>query len=353
MSSNLTAYFSKARLAEMTKFAWTWNGSPGKTRADWQPFHVNSHFDAGEGFFLAHELELMRPGVYDIQYPENKAQRLIPWDTTPAPGAESERMVIGDYVGKPKVSRDMGGDTPMVGVSNRDVDKQFYSVRLGYQYSLQDVRASIQARRSLPVAKALACRQSMERELDTIAFQGEAITGITGLLNQTGTVTYTVPTTGGGGLATFASKDSDKILLDLNGPANKIYADSFEIEIPNQMLLPTTVNNLINSKRVGDGTSQTVKQYFLQSQDFIKNIDTSFRCEAANSQVWGVTPAATTGRMVVYRKDPAKMEMKVPQVFEQLQPMAVGFMVVTLCHLRTGGLFLYQPKSMAYADGIG
>lgn len=335
--------FPQVHLDKMIEAARTFDAlRPGSHQ--WR-FDGVSNFDAAESVFTARQLEYMRPGIYMVEFPELKAKRLIPFNTSIPTGAETYLAQRMEQVGKPKVSRDYGTDTPMVNVKTTEVSMGFFAMRLGYTYSLQEARNAIYARRPLNQAKAIAVKEEMERELDSIAFLGNEEMAVKGLLNQSGTLTYATPATGAGGAKTFDSKDSDAVLLDLNSATYKVVTDSKEIEIPNTMLLPVTTYTLISSRRIGDGTSSTILRYYIDNQPHIKTVESTYKLES-HATDW------TGKRGVVYRRDPNRLEMVVPQPFEQLPPIAKGFVVETLCHMRTGGLNVMRPKSILYFDEI-
>jgi hypothetical protein len=232
----------------------------------------------------------------------------------------------------------------MVEVFTKQANVPIFNMRLGYQYSLQEARTAMFAKSPLIPQKALRTREQMERKLDDIAFLGETVTGLTGILNSSGTDTYTVPATGAGNSKTFDTKSADDVLLDLNTVVNQVISNTKEIEIPDTMILPITTKTLISNRRVGDGTSSTIMRFFMDNQEFIKTVESTYKAESNTG--W------TGKRGVVYKKDPTRLEMVVPQAFEQLPPQAEGFMITTLCHMRTAGLVVYLPKSVCYFDGI-
>jgi len=303
-----------------------------------------THWDSAESIFVARQLEALRPGVYAKRYPTLKASTLIPYNFSVDSGAELYTVQGSDVAGTVAITKVPSNNIPMVNMKIFEQSMGFFSMMLGYQYNFQEVRNAIFARRPLSASLAMACREIMERKLDDIAFLGEATTGVKGLLTLSGTDTYTTPATGAGGLTTWESKDSDAILLDLNAPIDQVIVNTNEVEIPDTMVLPTSRKRLISTKRVGDGTSSTVLAYFLANQEFVNAIDTTYKSESNSN--W------TGKRGVVYRKDEDRLEMVVPQPFEQRQPTVDGVNITTICHMRTGGIALKIPKSVIYLDNL-
>src|SRR4051812_37717327 len=140
--------------------------------------------DAAESGFVARQLESLRLGVYKIEFPELIGTQLVSTNTEDDTGAEFITFTIVNEVGEVKVSRDMAGDTPMVELFSSQTSAPIFSMRLGYQFSLQEARAAIKERKPLIADKAMACRENMERKLDEIIFIGEKTIGCLGVLNQ-------------------------------------------------------------------------------------------------------------------------------------------------------------------------
>jgi hypothetical protein len=118
------------------------------------------------------------------------------------------------------------------------------------------------------------------------------------------------------------------------------------ITIPNAYLLPVSRSRVIETRRIGDGSDVTIKTFFLKNQKFIPDITTTYRSEAAPNNDW------VGKRGVVYRNDSETLEMVIPQPFEQFAPVAMHMTVTTMCHLRTGGVALYETGGVIYVDEI-
>lgn len=305
---------------------------------------TRGNFDAAESIFVARQLEYLRPGVYAKKYPKLKWSLLIPANYDVDTGAESYTVQGSDVAGTVQITKLPANNTNMVSMKVFEGSMGFFSMQLGYQYNVQEARNAIFARRPLSPALAMACRNIMERKLDDIAFLGESVTAIKGLLTLSGTETYSTPATGTGGLTTWESKASDDILLDLNAPLDQVVVNSNEIEECDAMLLPTSRRRLISNRRVGDGTSMTVLKYFFENQEQIKAIDTTYKSESNSN--W------TGKRGMAYTRDREHLEMVIPQPFEQFQPIIDGVTITTQCHMRTGGVALLVPKSVIYFDNI-
>lgn len=343
MSDTLIRNFPQARLDEMMRAAKNFDRQRPPANLPWR-FDTGGQMDGAESAFIAEQLMFMRPGVFEVQYPDLTGMSLCPVNTSADRGARDWGIEVMDQVGQVKVSQDMAGDTPMVEVSARRAAISFFTLRLGYQYSQDEADAAIYARIPLNQRKAMAVREQLERKLDDIIFVGETTTGITGILNQSAADTYTPTADGAGGAKTFDSKSADQVINDLNAPADQIVSNTKGVEIPDTLLLPLTTRNSIARRRVGDGTSVTILNYFTENSQFVKTVAATYKSETSGS--------GSTKRSVTYRKDPNKLEAIVSVRFDQLPPQYHNFSVVTHCWMRTAGVALYQPKSMCYSDGI-
>jgi len=345
-----TATGYQARVDELYEYARNFDRrnppSVESVRWDW-----TKNFDDGtEAIFIAGNLQTIRSAMYEIKYPELKGQRLCPVDTNVNPGLEREVVRTIDVAGDPAVSRDQPDDVPTVELNTGEGDVKFFSLVLSYAYSDQEARKAMLEGMPLPFLKAKATRDVMARKLDTMIFIGETKYGSKGLLNSSNTLTYATPASGAGGSKKWSDKSADQVLLDLNAPADQIISTTKEIEEPDTWLLPLDAHTHINTRRVGDGTSQTILKFFLENRDGMVKVERTTKSNVpANG---GIIPSVSVSRMVVYRNDPSKLQMKVPLPFEQKQPQVMGFKVYTYCHMRAGELALWAPKSMIYADDV-
>lgn len=338
--------FPRARRDQMKKAAREFNATaPQKTRFDailppWQ-----EHGDGVESAYLGRQLEYIRPGLVETLYPALKAQTLVPVSTEVDPGAEEFTYQVNVQVGEAKVTGSYQGDIPRAGVYSTESSQKIRGIMDSYEYTFQEARAAMFARRPIDQRKAKAARDIIEFKLDAIGMVGvtEASAVLKGLLTLSGTDTYTTPN-GLAGDTEWETKTPDEILKDMNGAAAQVVTNTKEIWTPNVMVLPISSLELIRGLRVGDGTSESVLSYFLRTNGKITKIVGSHKAE---------TNAAWTGkRMTCYVQDPTVLEFHISQMFEQFSPQTMGFSVVTNCHARTGGVVAYHPKAVIYGDQI-
>ncbi len=328
-------------------------GAP-KWRFD-SSYVANSSFDAGEGAFVARQLEHIRAGLAEVQYTDIVYDRLLPINRSVPAGAREYTIRILDKVGQAVVITDKTDVIPTVEMNVTEKSMKFYAIGLGYDYSLDEAQAAMLAGMPLLANKAMLCKAQVERKANDLALLGDTMTGSNGLLTTTdsGVLTYTPSTSSGSGLKTFETKAPDEILGDLHGMTAKVNTDSKGIFAVNTLLLPLSTRTFIASKRVGDGTNGSILSYFLGADPFVKD-DASvvglWQLESASAA--GAGTAWTAKRAMAYRRDPSALELMINQPFEQLPPQAVNFMVKTLCRMKMGGIALYQPATIVRMDGV-
>lgn len=315
----------------------------------------NSHFDASEGAFLARQLEHIRAGLYQVQYTELVYDQLLPINTSVPSGKNEYTIRIIDRVGAAEIISDNTDVIPNVEVNTSEKSMKFFTIGLGYQYTVQEARAAMEAGMPLLATKAMVCRQQVERKVNDISLIGDTFSGATGLLTatDTGVLTATASTGSASGTTAFEGKAADEALTDLHNLTAKPYTDSKGVYSVNTLLLPLTSRTYLASRRVGDGTNGSILGYFVGSDPFVKSEDSVVGLwQLESSSAAGAGSAWTGKRAMAYRRDPGALELMISQPFEQMPPQAVNFYVKTLCRMRMGGLAIYQPATIVRMDQI-
>lgn len=342
MSELNTGIFPQARLDEMSKSAQEFD-LRAYPRVDSAAADLRN--DAASTAFVARQLEFLRPGLFEVQYPNLKGKRWVPVNSSMPVGAEQYTITIMDRVGEVKHIKDFSKDLSRVELSTTQGSMNVFTMGISYAWTVNEIRNAMYAGVPLQTKKAMFARDLMARKFDDILLTGESVTGAKGLFNLTGTDTYTVTADGTGASKTFETKGADKIVRDLNGPLGQMILNSKEIHTPNTVILPLSTYQYIGATRVGDGTSDTVLSYWLRTNPYgISSADYSVKLETAGS--------GNTKRMLAYEKNPNVLEMIAPVEFEQFAPETFQTEVSTICQMRVGGIALYMPKGVIYADGI-
>jgi len=311
-------------------------------RIDWnhlvQQLSVTSgiRFDANETAFFTRSLEAVDKEIHQKLYPEFKWARLVPLFSGVHEGAQAFVSRHMDIAGLAKTVVDYATDFPASDVQLGEDTSPIVSGGSSYRYSIQDMRAAQLANVPLDTFRAMAARQMIERYVNSMVLLGDSTKGVTGFYKSSA-ITPDTSLTG-----TWSSATADAILKDLLILEQVAYKASKGVETPDTLVLPPSLNALLN-KPVGDNLQWTVRKAFLEQSEYVKNIETDYLLESANASNNGP-------RKVCYRRDPSKLRAIVPVVFEQFPPQPKGMTFEVNCHCRVGGTEILYPGSVVYND---
>jgi hypothetical protein len=309
------------------------------------PFKINStRLDSGESVFFSRQLEHIKSEVFEQDYPELKARQLIPVSFEADPATESITYRMYDKVGIAKIIADMADDLPRIDVKGREYTSVVRTLGAMFGYSIHELKAGRKTGFPLDRRRAEDTRESALRLENKLAFEGDANYGLQGFLDHPNATSVTVLNDGTGTSKAWSTKTADQIIRDLNQIANTPISVTKGIETPDTMIMPIEQYTLIASKKIGVDSNMTVLKFFLESNPFIKNV--TWLTELKDIGGAGVD------RCLVYRRSPNKLTMEVPQEWEMQPPQEVGLNFNVPGYSRFGGVIVYKPLSIAYADDI-
>lgn len=316
------------------------------------------HCDASEANVFARELLKIRAQVFEIKFPELKAQRMIPKNNDLDNTDEQYGYRTATEYGVTKLGAGYSQTAPRVDVSmSEQIPLRVRGMKVAYGYDFQEARVAAKTGNGLPARKAAAARKAIAQEINDILTFGRTTGSVaagktdygvsmSGIATLSGTLSFTPANSSSAGSKLWTTKTPDEILADLNGIASGIVQNSNDVEHPNTLLLPLASYELIASLRLGDGSDQTVLKHFLGVNPHIKTVEAWHALDAAPNSEW------TGKRMICYDKSPEVLEYVLPVEFEQFAPQMVGTETVTECHARIAGVVAYRPKAISYGDGI-
>lgn len=296
-----------------------------------------THLDADESVFFDKQLEAVKAKSYDKKFTNLKARQLIPVSFEAGPTAETIKYEQFDMVGMAKIVSDYATDFRAADVKVKEFRSPVKSLGSAFQYSVQEVRASRATGRNLELRKANAAKRAISQSENNIAFFGDADHGLGGIFNNANVPLVVLPNAGA-----WSGLTPDQILANLNAVANSPIATTKGVESPNTLLLPVSEFTLISSTARSANSDTTILKFFLANNPFIKSVDWVEELKTAGA---GGTP-----RVVAYNRDPDYLTLEIPQDFEQFAPEQRGMAFKVACHERIGGVLIYYPLAMAYAD---
>ena len=311
-------------------------------------------FDSAEdaSVFFARELDYVKSQSYDVIYPKLTALNIFPVSSEVDPGAETITYYSYDKVGLAKIISNYATDLPRADVKGKPTTAVIKSIGASYGYSIQEMRASRMAGKSLDTRKAESARYQIDYLNNKIAWNGDAETGLQGILSKDNDVPLYVPANGAGGSVKWADKTADEILADLTGMLRTMSETTKGVETPDTIAIPESVYITLQNKRI-EGTATNLLTYI---QENIPDIASIERCPELEATSTDTNPYAADKNglavALMYKKDPRKFSIENPLPFMQYPVQTQGLEMVVPCEARTAGAVIYYPMSLLIATGI-
>ncbi len=311
-------------------------------------------FDDAESasVFFARELDYVKSQSYDVEYPEFTALKLFPMSSEIDPGAETATYYSYDKVGLAKIISNYATDLPRADVKGKPTTAIIKSIGDSYGYSIQEMRASRMAGKSLDTRKAESARYQIDYLTNKIAWNGDKETGLRGVLSTDNDVPLYVPANGAKGTTKWPDKTEDEILADITGMLKQMARTTKKVEKPDTLALPSEAYIEIQNRRI-EGTATTVLKYI---QDNITDIKDIVPCPELDPDSIETNPyAAETdgqGVMLLFKNDARKLTIEHPLPFMQYPVQTQGLEMIVPCEARTAGAMIYYPMSLLICVGI-
>ena len=292
------------------------------------------------GLFLERQLEYIRPQIFEVAYADIKYPTLLPVTSEAGQGAQTFTYRIMDSTGEFKLIADAADDLPRSDISQVEKSINIRSFGGSFGYTVQELRAAQMANIALEQRRAAAVRRAYEEKVEAVAMFGESTVGLAGFFNNS---TVDVIAANYWFTGTTASGTSQEMLELLNYGVSAIINASNMKEQPDTILLAYEDYNKISTTRNSDSSDVTVLEYFLRTNPYIRNVEPINQLDKDNSVL-------NTNRMVVYKRDPEKVQLHIPQPLELFPPQQRGLEFIVPAHARVGGVALYYPKSVIYVQ---
>lgn len=311
-------------------------------------------FDSVESatVFFARELDQVKTKTYDKQYPELSALSCFPITSEVNEGAETTTYYSYDITGMAAIINNYATDLPRVDVQGESHTASIKSVGDSYGYNVQELRACrrnavLGIMKSLDSARAEAARRVYDVKVNHLIWNGDAKTGIIGVLSSDNNIPIYTLQNGASGKSDWASKTADEIAADIAGILNYIDTLTQSVEHPDSWVMPNDLYTSLNLRRI-DGTGESVLSYIKDHTPQITN------WEVAGELSKGNTDYNTTGKNIglLYTKDAEKMYHDVPMAFLQHAPQDRNLEIVINCEGRDAGMAIPYPLSACLVYGL-
>lgn len=305
-------------------------------------------FDSVEdaSIFFARELDYIKSKSYDKIYPEFTALNNFPITHEVPEGAETMTYYSYEKTGMAAIISNYATDLPRADVKGSPTTAYVKSIGDSYGYSIQEMRASRMAGKSLDTRKAEAARYAIDRKTNEIAFAGDKEHKLMGMLSSDNNIPlYTLATVET--KTSWKDKSAAEILADINGMFAYQSRITQDVERADTLALPPAVFIDISTRQIPN-TGYTVKRFLLENAPYLKNIITAPELSAENKATnpYGVDVA------MLYTNSADKFSLEIPMAFYQYPLQNRNLEVIVPCEERVAGIVLYYPLSALLAVGV-
>ena len=310
-------------------------------------------FDSMEdaSIFFARELDFIKTKTYDRLYPDFNALKLFPTSSEADPGAETITFYSYDRVGVAKIIQNYATDLPRVDTRGIPYTAHIKSLGDSYGYSVQEMRASRYAGKSLDVRRGANAKDAIDRLTNMIAWAGDEEHKLVGVLSPTNDVPIFALSYNAAGTSTrWVDKTPMEILADVNAMQAFTATITKSIEKPDTLALPTEAFlHIANTPLlIGGGSTGSIMKWILDNSPRLKKIVEAPELNADS----GVTPYPGLNVAFMFSKDPDKFTIENPLPFYQHPVQPDGLEFVVPCESRTAGVIIYYPMSMLISLGL-
>lgn len=271
------------------------------------------------------------------------------------PGAETITYYSYDKTGMAKLISNYATDLPRADVKGKPTTAIIKSIGDSYGYSIQEMRASRMAGKSLDVRKGESARYQIDRLNNQIAWAGDKETGLIGVLSEGNDIPLYVLSTSAavGDSTSWSDKTPQEIMADINGMQKQVASITKNVERPDTLVLPADVFVDISTRQI-ENTGYTVKRFIEENAPYLKNIIPASELQADSPETNPYGAADGNGKNValLFKNDPRKLTIENPMPFYQYPVQPKGLEVVIPCEARTAGAIIYYPLSLLIAVGV-
>lgn len=321
--------------------------------------HANPQFNMDSAtMFFARELEYIKPRVYEVEYAQLSAFRLIPIDRTTPPGAQTVTVTEYDSTGSAKIIANYADDLPTVDTLGAQTTSRIVDIGASIIMSYQDIQASRFAGKSILERKIRAAAEVHMQTMNKLAFYGDVNYGVRGWLTNTSVDTQpvapnTAPLPADAVTARlWENKTQEERVADLNEAVRYVFTTTNGIEQVDTIVLPIAQYDMLATEPYQQsGTDTTGLEFFTRNHPGITVTYAPELKGAFNRTVFN-DPTSGVDGFIAYRRSDLKFWQEIPQAFqlfpEQWQNLA--FTIPTMSS--HGGTVIQRPASQVFRTGI-
>lgn len=207
--------------------------------------------------FLTPQLLRVEQGVYMVRYPTADYAEFMPVDTQGSVWTAGSLYYSGDIAGKPEWFDVAADDMPYADANRAQFLQENHIAAIGYKFNRMDLERGQQLGINVPADKAGAATTTAERFIHKTAMFGDGAKFATGFVDDP---LMTVDTDA----EITADSDSDSDIAVINDALTRVESDTAEIYRADTLAVPTSIHNILASKRVSN-TGMSVLRYLQEN----------------------------------------------------------------------------------------
>jgi hypothetical protein len=317
--------------------------------------------DASEGLsFVVGQTTYTEAKVREKLYQLLQARDLMSFSSEAGEWADTIRYEVEDGVGRADWGSEAGDDLPYVDIKVSDQAASVAHGRIGYFYTLQELRQTAYLRRPLNERRLVKAQQAAERSINEAALYGIPSKGLKGFLNQT--LNPQVACGNGAGSDLHGEWDNgatpDEIIQDINWGLNYVYTAMGFNFVPTDVGVPAAAWNRIVSTPRSVNSDTTVFNFLLKNNVSLatSNVQIKIRpifgLDTAGAATTGGAVSGSNSRAVFWinNEDMGVCHLPMPLRFQP--PQLHNLRMNVPAEQRFGGYELRYLKSMLYMDKV-
>ncbi|MGE7112728.1 DUF2184 domain-containing protein [Lysinibacillus sp. NPDC047702] len=286
------------------------------------------------------DLEAVDKKIYEPKKEELKARTIFNVKTDVPEGAETYSYDVMTRSGAAKILAPGATDIPLVDADLARHTAHIYSIAVGFNLSVQEIRNAQMARRPVEVTKADTARKAIAEKENKLVWIGDKDHNILGVVNATGIQVLAVDNNEAGTSTKWKDKAGVEIVEDIKKAKNLI--NKLPGHIADTLLVAADQHEHLE-KVYNVHTMQTCLQY-IQSQNWFKRIDYT---SDINKQ-----GTAGTDCFLVLDSSPDVVEMLVSMDITR-HPQEYKFPNYKIpLEERCGGAIVRYPMAIVRGEGI-
>lgn len=305
--------------------------------------------DAGDGLFFERQLESVESRLYEKKLRELKFRRLIPTTNRDGPGAATIVYYLYTKFGAAKIIANPTDDLPRVDVAATRHTADVRVVGDSFGYSTQELRNAQFSNVPLETFRASAARRAINEKMSDVAWNGDSVYGLIGVLDNPNVPDVQVANASGGGNSKVWGVDKTplEIVNDIGDRITQVNEDTKEIHQPDTLLLPINKLQFIRRTPMSETFPQmTIARWLMDPLNGFGLTTLEALPELTGSGT------GSTDQGLLYERDPEVLENRIPMEMQTLPPERRNLQFHVPVEAEIAGVVIRYPLAMIKFYGI-